>query len=116
MHPVAQRELEENREAIAALCRRYGVVRLWLFGSATGEEFDPARSDFDFIAECGERSKGISPLDLLVVFPEELAGVVGRDVDIVDVRAVERKNEFFRRSVERTKREVYAAEDRHLAR
>ena len=111
MHPVAQRELDDAREAIAALCQRYGVRRLWVFGSATGPEFDPARSDYDFLAESGECPREISPLDLLVTFPEELARVLGRDVDVVGVGGVERKNEFFRRSVERTKREVYASED-----
>ena len=116
MHPVAQRELEEAREAIAALCRRYGVRRLWIFGSATGEGFDPERSDYDFLAEYGGRPDDIGPLDLLVMLPEQLASVLRRDVDVVDTRGVARKNEFFQRSVERTKREVYAAEDRLVAR
>lgn len=48
MHP----EVLRHREAIAALCRRHGVARLEVFGSAArGEDFDPARSDADFLVE-----------------------------------------------------------------
>lgn len=45
-------EIEQHRAAIAELCRRYRVRRLEVFGSAArGDDFDPARSDFDFLAE-----------------------------------------------------------------
>lgn len=37
-----ERELHE-------LCRRYGVARLDLFGSAAGGGFDPEDSDLDFV-------------------------------------------------------------------
>lgn len=41
MHPA----IAEKREALAALCRRYGVAHLEVFGSAArGHDFDPARS------------------------------------------------------------------------
>jgi len=33
--------------ALRALCRRYGVQQLYLFGSAVTEHFDSARSDVD---------------------------------------------------------------------
>ncbi len=111
MHPVAEAELEGAREAIATLCRRYGVQRLWIFGSANGPEFDPARSDYDFLAEFGERPEGMGSLRQIVGFQDDLETRLGRAVDVVEVRGIERKNEFFRRSVERTKREVYASED-----
>ena len=41
-------EIEKHRETLTALCRRYGVVRLEVFGSAArGADFDPAKSDAD---------------------------------------------------------------------
>ena len=43
--------VEQHLEAIRALCREYGVARLEVFGSAATEEFDPDRSDVDFIVE-----------------------------------------------------------------
>jgi len=33
--------IEDNREAIAALCVRFGVARLHIFGSALSEDFRP---------------------------------------------------------------------------
>jgi len=42
--------IAERRAAIADICRRFGVSRLAVFGSAArGEDFDPARSDVDFL-------------------------------------------------------------------
>jgi predicted nucleotidyltransferase len=34
---------------IAVLCERHGVAYLELFGSATGSDFNPDSSDFDFL-------------------------------------------------------------------
>jgi predicted nucleotidyltransferase len=43
-------ELDAKREALTALCRRFGVARLELFGSAArGTDFAPASSDLDFL-------------------------------------------------------------------
>jgi len=36
-------------DAIAALCREYGVARLEVFGSVMTDEFDPERSGVDFV-------------------------------------------------------------------
>ena len=45
-------EIASKRNEIAELCRSYGVVRLEIFGSAArGTDFDPARSDADFLVE-----------------------------------------------------------------
>ena len=42
--------MDEKREALAAICRRYEVTRLQVFGSAArGDDFDPTRSDADFL-------------------------------------------------------------------
>jgi len=45
------RIIEDHLAEIIALCRRYHVRRLALFGSATGERFDPKASDLDFLVE-----------------------------------------------------------------
>lgn len=39
------------RTAIRQLCSALGVARLWLFGSAVRDDFDPDRSDYDFLVE-----------------------------------------------------------------
>ncbi|MGB4580536.1 MAG: nucleotidyltransferase domain-containing protein [Coriobacteriia bacterium] len=39
--------ISDKLEAISALCRKYGVVSMYLFGSAAGSDFEPGRSDVD---------------------------------------------------------------------
>jgi predicted nucleotidyltransferase len=42
--------IEAHRDEIAALCRRFGVQRLDVFGSAArGTDFDPEHSDVDLL-------------------------------------------------------------------
>ena len=43
--------ITENREKIAELCRTHHVRRLSVFGSAVRDDFDPERSDVDFMIE-----------------------------------------------------------------
>ena len=44
-------EVGSRRMELADLCRRFGVRRLDLFGSAARGDFDPERSDLDFLVE-----------------------------------------------------------------
>jgi predicted nucleotidyltransferase len=45
-------EILRHRDMLAALCRRHGVARLDVFGSAArGADFDPERSDVDLLVE-----------------------------------------------------------------
>ena len=43
--------IQLRREELWALCRRFHVRRLDLFGSAARGDFDPERSDLDFLVE-----------------------------------------------------------------
>jgi len=87
--------LTARSEAIAALCRRYGVARLEVFGSAArGHDFDPARSDADFLVDFGEQS---ITLGAFVDFKEALEALVGRPVDLVERGAVEESRNYIRR-------------------
>lgn len=102
----AESVIEAHREAIASLCRKYAVRRLRVFGSATGEGWDPARSDFDFIVEF-DRRQGLSAFDQLTGFKAEMEDLLGKEVDLVDWEAA--KNPFFKRNAERQAIDVYAA-------
>lgn len=42
--------IEPHREGLIRLGCDFGVARLEVFGSTTTAEFDPARSDIDFLA------------------------------------------------------------------
>ena len=98
--------VENQREAIAALCRKYGVVRLYVFGSALSEDFRPSESDVDLLVEFGPmdgHSKAHAYFDML----EELRGILGTEIDLVMVGAV--KNRHIARDIDRTKQVLYAA-------
>jgi uncharacterized protein len=47
MQPI----ITSHQQELLELCARFGVRRLEVFGSAAGEEFDPSRSDLDFLVD-----------------------------------------------------------------
>jgi hypothetical protein len=55
-------EIELHRGELQALCRRFHLRRLDLFGSAARGDFDPECSDFDFVVEF-DRSAPQHPFD-----------------------------------------------------
>lgn len=107
MEATPREILERNREAIESLCRRFGVARLLLFGSTIREDWVPATSDFDFLAEFGEPPPGVDLFAQQFVFQTEMEQVLGRPVDIVDWRAA--KKPIFRQLAGAQAVEWYAA-------
>lgn len=92
-----QPDIEQKREALAALCRRYGVARLEVFGSAArASDFDPKRSDFDFLVEFEDRTD-LSPLEQFFGFAEALEKLLGRPVDLLERKALEKSRNYIRR-------------------
>jgi predicted nucleotidyltransferase len=99
--------LESRREEVEALCRRFHVVRLRVFGSAAAGLWKPESSDLDLLAEYGPESALLPPLDRLVGLQLELEALLGRKVDVVDWGAA--RNPYFRRQAESQAQEFYAA-------
>ena len=100
-----------HREEIPRLCQRYGVRRLELFGSATTEKFDPARSDLDFLLEFDSNPANL--FNRYFGLKESLEALCGREVDLVTVGAM--RNPYFIESVNKTRQLVYAAESAQAA-
>ena len=98
--------LSQRRAEVEALCRRYGVQRLELFGSAATGRDRPEESDLDFLVEFDPLPAG-GYADAYFGLLESLETLYGRPVDLVVASAI--KNPYFRQSVERTKTLVYAA-------
>ena len=95
--------IEMNIDKIAALCRKYKVARLWVFGSILTPRFTD-ESDVDFSVEF---NYGMID-DIFVVFfdfIDELQGLLGRKVDMVDERAI--RNPYFRKELDTTKKLIY---------
>ncbi len=97
----------DHRDELAELCRRFGVVRLEVFGSAArGVDFDPARSDIDFLIDFGDR---IASMSDYLDFKEGLEALFGRSIDLIERQAVEQtRNYIRRRSVLADAEAVYA--------
>ena len=88
--------ISEKRTDIAALCRRYRVRHLEVFGSAArGEDFEPARSDADFLVEFAPDAH--AGLKELLEIERELRGILGREVDLVERRLIEESRNYIRR-------------------
>ena len=100
-------DLVSKHEAVAALCREYGVSRLELFGSAAREsDFDLQTSDMDFLVEFAPDA-AMSPLKQFFGLAQELETLLGRHVDLVEAASV--RNPFVRAAINRSREIVYGA-------
>jgi len=98
--------IEQKRDAIAQLCREYGVRRFELFGSAATDTFDDARSDLDFLVDflpCEPAQHARRYLRLLV----GLENLFQRKIDLLEIKAI--RNPYFQEIVNQSRVELYAA-------
>ena len=99
--------IQRKSAEIAHACRRHGVVRLDLFGSAAGEGFDHAASDLDFVASFEQRDPP-ELFDRYFGLKEDLEALFGRKVDLAMEGTIGR-NLRFAQSVAETRIPLYAA-------
>ncbi|NNN21244.1 MAG: hypothetical protein HKL80_04495 [Acidimicrobiales bacterium] len=95
-----------KRSAIIELCLRFGVKNLAVFGSATTDDFDPARSDIDFLVEF-DLLDGTNRFDAFFDLKDGLETLLGLPVDLVTPSAL--VNPYFAEKVKGSKEELYAA-------
>ncbi len=103
MHP----EIADRKDEIARICRRYGVRRLDLFGSAArGTDFDPETSDADFLVEF---QPPLLPdlFDRFMGLRIDLADALGRKVDLVRMGTVRRPR--MQAYIDLSRETIYAA-------
>jgi predicted nucleotidyltransferase len=93
--PHVQPDIAEKRDALAEICRRYGVERLEVFGSAARTDFDRARSDADFLVTFTPAAR--NELGGFADLKDALEKLLGRPVDLVEREAVEASRNFIRR-------------------
>jgi predicted nucleotidyltransferase len=93
-----------SRESLADLCRRWRILELSVFGSvARGSS--RTGSDVDLLVNFDPDATW-STLDI-VDLREELAGLFGRNVDLVEEKAI--RNPYRKASILRDKSVLYAA-------
>jgi hypothetical protein len=101
MHPL----IENNREAIARVCRVHGVRRLEAFGSILRDDFEPGRSDVDVLVEF--EAHAADSFSNFLDLKESLEALFQRSVDLVELRAI--RNRRLRYYIEQSKSSIYAA-------
>lgn len=95
--------IEMNIDKIVALCKKYKVAKLWVFGSILTPRFnDDSDVDFSVIFHYDE----IADLFLTFFdFIDELQQLLGRKIDLVCDDAV--TNKYFRKELDLTKKLIY---------
>ncbi|MGP1691383.1 MAG: nucleotidyltransferase family protein [Giesbergeria sp.] len=103
MHPA----IAQHRSGISAICQRYGIQRLDVFGSAArADDFDPAHSDADFLVEF---LPGVQPgLQTIFGAKADLEVLLGRGVDLVEPGAV--RNPYVLASINRHREIIFSGE------
>jgi len=86
--------LEVPDEAMAEFCHRWKITELALFGSVLRKDFGP-ESDVDVLVTFAPDARW--GLYDLFDMEQELRGVFGRKVDIVERAAVEESENYIRR-------------------
>jgi len=98
-------EVEQRRAELEALCRRLGVHKLEIFGSAATGGCQSRPEDLDFLVEF-ESPTSPGYADRYFELLESLEALFGQPVDLVVPSAI--KNPYFRESVEKTRTVLYA--------
>ena len=100
-------DLDLPLDRLADFCRRWKITELALFGSALRDDFGPD-SDIDLLATFAPEADW-SLFDHYGM-ENELVAMLGREVDLVSRRVVERsRNWIRRRAILSSARAIYAA-------
>ena len=94
----------DHLDDIAALCRRFGVRRLDLIGSAATGEFNPATSDLDFVAAFADTHEP-NFLGRYLDFADALEALFGRSVDVLTDGSI--RNPRYRELIDATRQPLY---------
>ncbi|MGC8542278.1 MAG: nucleotidyltransferase family protein [Phycisphaerae bacterium] len=98
-------QVEQHRQEIAAICRKYGVIRLDLFGSAASGQLFSSESDIDFFFEFDANPVGLA--DRYFGLIEDLELLLQRNVDMVSIQ--DARNPYFLQVANQHRTTLYAA-------
>lgn len=99
-------EISARKAELVEICRAHHVRLLEIFGSAAGEAFDRASSDFDFLVEFDAIPAGNYASNFFDL-KEALEKLLDRPVDLIVFSAI--RNPWFRKGIEQNKALLYAA-------
>lgn len=84
-----------DREKIVDFCQRWKITEFALFGSVLRDDFRPESSDVDVLVTFAPEAR-YSLFDLMDA-QEELKGIFGREVDMVERPEIEKSENYIRR-------------------
>lgn len=92
-----------NIDAIKALCEKYHVKSLFVFGSVTREELKPT-SDIDLVVDI-DSNDPLTYSDDYFGLKFQLEQLFKRHIDLLELRAI--KNQYLKQTIENSKVLVY---------
>ncbi len=101
MHNIVKDKLPQ----LVALCKKYSVVRMYLFGSAARGDFDEATSDIDLLYTFNPELDVLVRGENFFELHYELDDLFGRKVDLVSEKALE--NPYFIKRINQDKQLIY---------
>ena len=102
MHSLITDKIEQVR----LLCESRRVFRLDLFGSGASDDFDPDRSDLDFLVDFHPMSP-VEHKDAYFGLLDDLEKLFGKRVDLVEPGPI--RNPYFRAAIDQSRVNLYAA-------
>jgi predicted nucleotidyltransferase len=91
---------------LVGICRRFRVRTLEIFGSSLRDDFDPARSDLDFLVEF-EDVPVVQFADLFFGLQETLSALFQLPVDLLTPESI--TNPFLLEGINQSRKVLYAA-------
>ena len=101
---MATPKIDLPMDAIAAFCQKWKITELSLFGSVLRDDFGPD-SDVDVLVSFAPGG-GVT-FDNRVDMLDDLAGIFGREVDLVEKDSL--RNPFRRHAILTSREVIYAA-------
>jgi len=99
--------VREKLEDVRALCEKYNVKRLTIFGSAVKGTFDPEKSDLDFAVELFPYADPLSEGRAYLALIDSLEALFARRVDLVSLAEI--KNPYVAAAIRREQLPLYVA-------
>jgi len=97
--------IRDNLDQIEKLCKKYGVRKLDIFGSALRDDFR-VDSDLDFTVEFRPDAPREGWGGAYMALMRALKEALSRDVDLVEYSAV--RNPYFKAELDETRVNIYA--------
>lgn len=96
-------KINENINDIIKLCKKYHVIRLFVFGSLLTDKFND-QSDIDFVVDFDDINE-FEYADNYFDFKYSLQDLFNREIDLLETKAI--TNPYLKANIDKTKQLIY---------